>query len=183
MRNTAIYIILALILIVSFIAVLLTGDTRIPLRDILEILFTGQSSTEEWVVTIFREFRLPKALTAVLAGMALSVSGLQMQTVFRNPLAGPYVLGISAGASLGVAIIVMGVGLTAFGAVSDVIISRGDIDAILTGKSIKEAKALKEGYLSAYSEAIVPIRGRVSETYRKEVCLNLLEDFLATMGI
>jgi len=54
------------------------------------------------------EFRLPKAVTAVLTGAALSLSGLQMQTVFRNPLAGPYVLGISAGASLGVALFVLG---------------------------------------------------------------------------
>jgi len=102
---------LTLILIASFLAVLFTGDTRIPLRNILEILFTGQSSTEQWV-TIVCVFRLPKAITAVLAGMALSVSGLQMQTVFRNPLAGPYVLGISAGATLGVAVMVMGMGLT-----------------------------------------------------------------------
>ena len=112
MRNTCIYFILALLLIGSFFAVLFTGDTRIPLHSILEILFTGQSSTEHWI-TIVREFRLPKAIGAVLAGMALSVSGLQMQTVFRNPLAGPYVLGISAGASLGVAIMMMGMGLTA----------------------------------------------------------------------
>ena len=111
-RNTWIYFILVLILTGSFFAVLLTGNVRIPLRHILEILFTGQSSTEEWV-TIVREVRLPKAITAVLAGMALSISGLQMQTVFRNPLAGPYVLGISAGASLGVAFMMMGMGLTA----------------------------------------------------------------------
>jgi iron complex transport system permease protein len=58
---------------------------------------------------IIREFRLPKAITAVLAGVSLSASGLLMQTIFRNPLAGPYVLGISAGASLGVAILILGV--------------------------------------------------------------------------
>ena len=111
MRNTVIYFILILLLVGCFFAVLFIGNIRIPLRHILEILFTGQSSTEQWV-TIVREFRLPKVITAVLAGMALSVSGLQMQTVFRNPLAGPYVLGISAGASLGVAVMTMGVGLT-----------------------------------------------------------------------
>ena len=85
------------------------GSARIPVSKIIEILFTGQSSVDEWI-TIVREFRLPKAFTAILAGMALSVSGLQMQTVFRNPLAGPYVLGISAGASLGVAFMIMGTG-------------------------------------------------------------------------
>ena len=111
-QKAGIYLILILILIASFFAVLFTGNVRIPLHHILKILFTGQSSTEQWV-TIVCVFRLPKAITAVLAGMALSVSGLQMQTVFRNPLAGPYVLGISAGATLGVAVMMMGMSLTA----------------------------------------------------------------------
>jgi iron complex transport system permease protein len=101
-----------MLLVFSFFAVLYTGNVRIPLADITGILFAGQSTDEEFI-TIIREFRLPKAFTAILAGMALSVSGLQMQTIFRNPLAGPYVLGISAGASLGVAIMMMGMGMTA----------------------------------------------------------------------
>jgi len=103
---------LTLLLVFSFFAVLLIGNVRIPFTDIVGILFTGQSSAEEWI-TIVREFRLPKAIAAILAGMALSVSGLQMQTVFRNPLAGPYVLGISAGAILGVAMMTMGMGMNA----------------------------------------------------------------------
>ena len=111
MRNIVIYLILILLVLLSFFAVLFTGSARIPVSEIIGILFTGQSSSDEWI-TIVREFRLPKALTAILAGMALSVSGLQMQTVFRNPLAGPYVLGISAGASLGVAFMMMGTGMT-----------------------------------------------------------------------
>ena len=112
MRNTFIYYpVLFILLLLIFFAVLFTGSVRIPVFDIIVILFTGQSSTEEWTI-IIREFRLPKALTAMLAGMALSVSGLQMQAVFRNPLAGPYVLGISAGASLGVAFMMMGMGAT-----------------------------------------------------------------------
>ncbi len=110
MRNVIIYIILGLLLISGFFAVLYTGNVHIPLRDICGILFAGHCPSEEWV-TIIREFRLPKAATAILAGIALSVSGLQMQAVFRNPLAGPYVLGISAGASLGVAIMMMGMGI------------------------------------------------------------------------
>jgi iron complex transport system permease protein len=112
MRNFVIYLILFLLLVFGFLAVLYFGNVRIPLADITKILFTGQSSSDEWI-TIVREFRLPKAITAVLAGIALSVSGLQMQTVFRNPLAGPFVLGISAGASLGVAVMMMGMGMTA----------------------------------------------------------------------
>ena len=67
---------------------------------------------------------------------------------------------------------------TAFGAVSDVIIRRDDIDAMLIGKTIDEAKKLKGSYLKAYGDAIMPIRGRVSEEYRKDVCMNLLKDFL-----
>jgi CO/xanthine dehydrogenase FAD-binding subunit len=72
---------------------------------------------------------------------------------------------------------------TAFGAVIDVIIRRGDIDEMLIGKSINDAKALKEKYLSAYDEAIQPRRGRVGIEYRKDVCMNLLRDFLESSGI
>lgn len=60
------------------------------------------------IETIILKFRIPKAITAILVGIALSMSGLQMQTIFRNPMAGPYVLGVSSGASLGVAIVIMG---------------------------------------------------------------------------
>ena len=72
---------------------------------------------------------------------------------------------------------------TAFGAVADVIIRRNDLDAMLIGKTIEQAKATKAEYISAFEQAIVPIRGRVSSEYRKEVCLNLLQDFLSTFGI
>ncbi|MDR1194067.1 MAG: FAD binding domain-containing protein [Peptococcaceae bacterium] len=72
---------------------------------------------------------------------------------------------------------------TAFGAVSDVIIRRADIDAMLIGKTPAEGKAAKAAYLAAFNEAIIPIRGRVSAEYRKTVCLNLLGDFLERFGI
>ncbi|NSB15469.1 FAD binding domain-containing protein [Clostridium beijerinckii] len=72
---------------------------------------------------------------------------------------------------------------TAFGAVSDVVISRPDIDAMLIGKTVEKAKALKDKYLAAYEKEIVPIRGRVSAKYRKTVCMNLLRDFLESNGI
>lgn len=72
---------------------------------------------------------------------------------------------------------------TAFGAVSDVIIRREDIDAMLIGKTVEGAKAEKAAYLKAFDDAIVPIRGRVSQEYRKSVCMNLLEDFLNQFGI
>lgn len=72
---------------------------------------------------------------------------------------------------------------TAYGSVSDVIIRREDVDAMLIGKTVEQARALKSDYLAAYREAIVPIRGRVSAEYRKTVCLNLLEEFLTSFGI
>lgn len=87
-----------------------TGSNKIPLSDILDYIFGGSDLSVDYKFTI-REFRLARLITAMVAGAALSVSGLLMQTVFRNPLAGPYVLGISNGASLGVAVIVLGSGL------------------------------------------------------------------------
>ncbi|MCB2360272.1 FAD binding domain-containing protein [Clostridium estertheticum] len=72
---------------------------------------------------------------------------------------------------------------TAFGAVSDVIIRRADIDVMLVGKTIEEAKIVKEDYLKKYDQEIVPIKGRISAEYRKTVCMNLLRDFLESNGI
>lgn len=94
-----------------FILSLVAGSVSIPLGDVLKILTGGQPARATWT-TIVLDFRLPKALTALLAGAALGVSGLQMQTLFRNPLADPFVLGVSSGASLGVALVVLGVGTT-----------------------------------------------------------------------
>ncbi len=73
--------------------------------------------------------------------------------------------------------------MTAFGAVSDTIIRQADIDAMLIGKTIEEAKTVKEDYLLAYDKAIVPVKGRISAEYRKTVCMNLLRDFLENNGI
>jgi CO/xanthine dehydrogenase FAD-binding subunit len=72
---------------------------------------------------------------------------------------------------------------TAFGAVSDVVVSRADIDAMITGKTTWEASEIKEDYLAAYDKAIVPLTGRISAEYRKSVCRNLLRDFLECNGI
>lgn len=83
------------------------GSVSIPFKDIFNSLFGGNVTKESWE-TIIINFRLPKAITAVLVGSGLSISGLLMQTLFRNPLAGPFVLGISSGASLGVAILILG---------------------------------------------------------------------------
>jgi iron complex transport system permease protein len=98
---------LLVLLFSCFLADLFLGSVTIPAQDILSVIFGGEASQPEWA-TIVRDFRVPRAVTAVFAGLALSLAGLQMQTIFRNPLAGPYVLGISSGASLGVALLVMG---------------------------------------------------------------------------
>lgn len=82
------------------------GSVAIPLSEVIKILFGATAEKASWGHIIW-EFRLPKALTALAAGSALACAGLQMQTLFRNPLAGPFVLGISSGASLGVALVVM----------------------------------------------------------------------------
>jgi iron complex transport system permease protein len=105
------YIIAGLMLafIVLFCLDILLGSVRIPLDEVVKIIFGSSSSNNTWI-TIITEFRIPKAITAVLAGSALSVCGLLMQTYFRNPLADPFVLGISSGASLGVAFVVLTAG-------------------------------------------------------------------------
>ncbi len=82
------------------------GSVKIPFMQIPTILFTDNAENPIWENIIW-DFRMPKAITAVLVGAALAVSGLLMQTLFNNPLAGPFVLGITSGASLGVAVLVM----------------------------------------------------------------------------
>ncbi|MEM7355565.1 MAG: iron ABC transporter permease [Acidobacteriota bacterium] len=100
---------LAAAMVACFLASLAVGSARVPFDEVVTILLGGESERPAWSA-IVRQFRLPKALTATLAGAALAVSGLLMQTLFRNPLAGPYILGVSAGASLGVALVVLSVG-------------------------------------------------------------------------
>jgi iron complex transport system permease protein len=78
------------------------GSVQIPFEDVLKILFDSADIKQSWTLIVLK-LRLPRAITAIAVGMALSLSGLQMQTFFHNPLAGPFVLGISSGASLGVA--------------------------------------------------------------------------------
>lgn len=85
------------------------GSVTIPFKDVYTSLTGGQASKSTWEYIIIN-YRLPKAITAVLVGTGLSISGLLMQTLFRNPLAGPYVLGLSSGASLGVAFVILGAG-------------------------------------------------------------------------
>ena len=111
-----------------FLLNLLLGSVHIPLRSVWNILWGNTDESVIWQNIIWKS-RVPQALTALVAGAGLSVSGLQMQTVFRNPLAGPSVLGISSGASLGVACVVLlsgamgGVALSRLGYMGEVALS------------------------------------------------------------
>ncbi len=86
------------------------GSVAIPLKEVVKGIFGQEMTKESWEIILWN-FRFPKAITAILVGIGLSMSGLLMQTLFRNPLAGPYVLGLSSGASLGVAFVILGTGL------------------------------------------------------------------------
>ena len=104
--------VLFLMLIAAFLVNLSIGSVSIPLKEVFSVLIGNGSSKETWQY-ILMDYRFPKAITAMLAGGGLAISGLLMQTLFRNPLAGPFVLGLSSGASLGVAILILGA--SAFG--------------------------------------------------------------------
>ena len=108
-RNTILFSSLLLLLLLTFLLNISLGQVAIPLKEVFKSLFGGHASKETWEYIIVN-FRLPKAITAILVGIGLSVSGLLMQTLFRNPLAGPYVLGLSSGSSLGVAFVILGAG-------------------------------------------------------------------------
>jgi iron complex transport system permease protein len=101
LTSLTVLLLLALLLNISF------GQVAIPLKDVFNSLIGANVSKDSWDYIIF-DFRLPKAITAILVGIGLSISGLLMQTLFRNPLAGPYVLGLSSGSSLGVALVILG---------------------------------------------------------------------------
>ncbi|MFL9831647.1 iron ABC transporter permease [Flavobacterium sp. ST-87] len=109
-RNTILFLYLITGVLFLFFANISLGSVTIPFKEIFQSLTGGQASKSTWEYIIIN-YRLPKAITVVLVGTGLSISGLLMQTLFRNPLAGPYVLGLSSGASLGVAFVILGAGL------------------------------------------------------------------------
>lgn len=112
--------------LVLFVWTLVSGPVDVSLHDLAVVVF-NPSEAEPFHTKIFWELRFPRAMAALLAGASLSVSGLCLQTVFRNPLCGPYVLGISSGASLGVALALLaGFGFGAFG-----VLGAASIGAIL----------------------------------------------------
>ena len=101
-KNTYIFIVLSLLLLLLAMLDICSGSVWISPLRIIKI-----ATSKSPIANIFLYLRLPKMLTAILAGASLSVAGLMMQTLFRNPLAGPYILGVSSGASLGVALVTM----------------------------------------------------------------------------
>lgn len=109
-RNTFLFSILSILLLLTFLLNISFGQVAIPFKEVIKSLFGSHASKETWEYIIVN-FRLPKAITAILVGIGLSISGLLMQTLFRNPLAGPYVLGLSSGSSLGVAFVILGAGI------------------------------------------------------------------------
>lgn len=109
--NFIIFLLVLLVVgVILFVLDIFLGSVNIPIKSILNILIFNNTEKESWELIILHS-RLPKAIAAILCGAALSVSGLKMQSLFKNPLAGPYILGISSGASLGVAIFIMGAGI------------------------------------------------------------------------
>ena len=122
-KNTTYFIVCAILLSIVFVGDLLLGSSGIGVKD----LFRTELGRD-----ILLSFRLPKAFVALVCGACLAVCGLQMQTLFRNPLADPYILGVSSGAGLGVALYVMGTSL--FGASRSLIVnSLGSAGAALAG--------------------------------------------------
>ena len=117
------FTLLGLAMVLCLILNISLGSVHISLAETWKILFTSQVEPSS-ISYIIWSYRLPKAITAMLVGAGLSLSGLLMQTLFRNPLAGPFVLGISSGASLGAALLIMGAslfsGIFAFSAFNDI---------------------------------------------------------------
>lgn len=107
--NKLTYILLGIAIPILFLANILYGAISIPIEEIWAILTNSNQVNESWKI-IVTESRLPQAITALLSGSALAISGLLLQTLFRNPLAGPSILGISDGANLGVAIAMLVLG-------------------------------------------------------------------------
>lgn len=103
-----IFILLGLSLVLFILLNLSLGSVDIPIKSILKAFIGSNVINNSWQ-DIILQYRLPKTISAILVGSGLSICGLLMQTLFRNPLAGPFVLGISSGASLGVALLVLGV--------------------------------------------------------------------------
>ena len=131
-RNTILFTLLSVLCALLFVVDIAVGSVAIPLSEVVSALCGGGSDEIRSIVV---DIRLVRALVALLAGAALSVSGLQMQVLFRNPLAGPYVLGVSAGASFGVALFLLGAPILGV-AISPTLQSLGTAGAAWIGSAV-----------------------------------------------
>lgn len=147
-RTVTLFVILSILLLVLFVLDLLVGAVHIPIKDIWGTIIGEEINSATRLIVL--DIRLMKAIVAVVAGVALSVSGLQMQTLFRNPLAGPYVLGISSGASLGVAIFILGMPLLG-------IVNNSAISSIGTAGAAWIGSALILAFIASVSTRIKDI--------------------------
>lgn len=131
-RATICFVLLAVLTLLLLLVDIGTGSVRLSINDVATALLGMNDNAAMTKIVV--DIRLTKCIVAVIAGIALSVSGLQMQTLFRNPLAGPYVLGVSSGASLAVAIFILGAPLT--GGMSSTMASIGMTGAALIGSAV-----------------------------------------------
>lgn len=133
-RTILCFILLSLLLVILFVASLLLGSVSLQVKEVLGVIL-GQKVDPQTRILV-THFRLPKAITALVVGAALSASGLQMQTLFRNPLAGPYVLGISSGASLGVSLFLLGAPLLGVSVASETLRNIGVVGSAWIGAAL-----------------------------------------------
>jgi len=137
-REVAALVGLVILLAVVFLLSLVLGSTWVPVRRVIDVLL-GVAVDRDAAAIVIETVRLPRSFTAMLSGAALGIAGLQMQTLFRNPLADPFALGVSSGASLGVALVVLGSGYGAAAAFGVPLGVRGDvlvIAAAIAGSTI-----------------------------------------------
>lgn len=133
-RTILCFILLSLLLVILFVASLLLGSVSLQVKEVLGVIL-GQEVDPQTRILV-THFRLPKAITVLIVGAALSASGLQMQTLFRNPLAGPYVLGISSGASLGVSLFLLGAPLLGVSVASETLRNIGVVGSAWIGAAL-----------------------------------------------
>ena len=133
-RTILCFILLSLLLVILFVASLLLGSVSLQVKEVLGVIL-GQEVDPQTRILV-THFRLPKAITALVVRAALSASGLQMQTLFRNPLAGPYVLGISSGASLGVSLFLLGAPLLGVSVASETLRNIGVVGSAWIGAAL-----------------------------------------------
>ena len=145
-KPTKLTVLYFIILVIIFVINICLGSVFIPIEDIASSVFTGKSANSVWSYIILN-YRIPKAITAILVGSGLGLSGLLMQTYFRNPLAGPYVLGLSSGSGLGVALLFMGSSLLGLSFSSSLLFSKS---AIIVASSLGSVLVMSAILLTSF---------------------------------